>query len=148
MGWIWWRRGKVIDIDIGENVGIIWWSYCILMLLRWWVVRIYVNWWGDMMVVFVDIRIVYNVVIIWIKVIMWFGFYYLNVIVIWFERYKRFNRGNMCGKLLLVRILGRGSVDIVFCFYYSFFDLLLLFEFLKLKLFFMLSNFVSYMCWW
>lgn len=148
MGWIWWRRWEVIDIDIGWNVGIIWWVYCILMLLRWWVVWIYVNWWGDMMVVFVDIRIVYNVVIIWIKVIMWFGFYYLNVIVIWFERYKRFNRGSMCGKLLLVRILGRGSVDIVFCFYYSFFDLLLLFEFLKLKLFFMLSNFVSYMCWW
>lgn len=99
-----------------------------------------------MMVVFVDIRIVYNVIIICVKIIMWFGFYYLNVIVIWFERYKRFNRGSMCGKLLLVRILGRGSVDIVFCFYYSFFDLLLLFEFLKLKLFFMLSNFVSYMC--
>lgn len=99
-----------------------------------------------MMVVFIDIRIVYNVIIICVKVIMWFGFYYLNVIVIWFERYKRFNRGCMCGKLLLVRILGRGSVDIVFCFYYSFFDLLLLFEFLKLKLFFMLSNFVSYMC--
>lgn len=98
-----------------------------------------------MMVVFVDIRIVHNVATIRIKVITWFGFYHLNVIATWFERHKRFYRGSMRGKLLLARILGRGSVDIVLCFYHSLLDLLSSLELLKLKLLLTLSNFVSYM---
>lgn len=99
-----------------------------------------------MMIVFVDIRIVHNVATIRIKVVItWFGFYHLNVIATWFERHKRFNRGHMRGKLLLARILGRGSVDIVLCFYHSLLDLLSPLELLKLKLLLTLSNFVSYM---
>lgn len=98
-----------------------------------------------MMVVCIDIRIVYNVTTIRVKIITWFGFYHLNVIATWFERHKRFNRGRMRGKLLLARILGRGSVDIVLCFYHSLLDLLPSLELLKLKLLLALSNFVSYM---
>lgn len=97
------------------------------------------------MVVFVDIGIVHNVTTIRVKVITWFGFYHLNVVVTWFERHKRFNRGHMRGKLLLARIMGRGSVDIVLCFYHSLLDLLSSLELLELKLLLTLSNFVGYM---
>lgn len=98
-----------------------------------------------MMIDFVDIRIVHNVATIRVKVITWFGFNHLNVIATWFERHKRFNRRSMRGKLLLARILGRVSVDIVLCFYHSLLDLLSSLELLKLKLLLTLSNFVSYM---